>query len=229
MTSNFMVCSKLLFSVEAIRRCFSNTTGRYRAEQTQREDASSLPAAGFARHPSPTSAGLFMPATPALRIARGPTPTRPQAVSPIFRAALVQTSAIAPPFPLRPAPLQGWGYPSACACYPPPSPGGVRHLVSNAAHKRENKGATDMTSKKYNAEFQPLALASIHESTTNPHSTFDESKLAESFILWDQILLRISKKWLSISGVPAFFIRSARTLASRESPAVVPLAGLCSF
>jgi hypothetical protein len=118
-TSNFMVCSKLLFSVEAIRRCFSNTTGRYRAQQTQREDASSLPAAGFARHPSPTSAGLFMPATPALRIARGPTPTRPQAVSPIFRAELVQTSAIAPPFPLRPAPLQGWGYPSACACYPP--------------------------------------------------------------------------------------------------------------
>jgi hypothetical protein len=37
-----------------------------------------------------------------------------------------------------------------------------------------------MTSKKYNAEFQTLALASIHESTTNPHRTFDESKLAES-------------------------------------------------
>ena len=114
-----MVCSKLLFSVEAIRRCLSIRTGRYRAEQTQREDASSLPAAGFARHPSPTSAGLFMPATPALRTARGPAPTRPQAVSPIFRAALAQTSAIAPPFPLRPAPLQGWGYPSACACSPP--------------------------------------------------------------------------------------------------------------
>jgi hypothetical protein len=37
-----------------------------------------------------------------------------------------------------------------------------------------------MTSKKYNAEFQTLALASIHESTTNPHRTFDEYKLAES-------------------------------------------------
>ena len=74
------------------------------------------------------SAGLFLSATPTLRAARGPAPTRPQAASPIFRAALVQTSAYAPPFPLRPAPLQGWGDPSACSCYPPPSPGGVRHV-----------------------------------------------------------------------------------------------------
>jgi hypothetical protein len=132
-----------------------------------------------ARHPPPTSAGPFLPATPALSAARGPAPTRPQAASPIFRAALVQTSAIAPPFPLRPAPFRGWGYPSACACYPPPSPGGVRHLVSNAAHKRENKRSNDVTNKKYNAEFQILALANIHESTTNPRRTFDESKLTE--------------------------------------------------
>ena len=32
---------------------------------------------------------------------------------------------------------------------------------------------------KNNAGFQTIALASIHESTTNPRRTFDESKLAE--------------------------------------------------
>jgi len=36
-----------------------------------------------------------------------------------------------------------------------------------------------MTTKKHNAGFQTLALSSIHESTTNPRRTFDESKLAE--------------------------------------------------
>src|SRR6201996_3380660 len=36
-----------------------------------------------------------------------------------------------------------------------------------------------MTTKKPTAVFQPLALSSIHESTTNPRRTFDESKLAE--------------------------------------------------
>jgi ParB family chromosome partitioning protein len=43
----------------------------------------------------------------------------------------------------------------------------------------KNKGATTMTTKKHNAEFQILALANIHESTTNPRRTFDDSKLAE--------------------------------------------------
>jgi ParB family chromosome partitioning protein len=43
----------------------------------------------------------------------------------------------------------------------------------------KNKGATNMTSKKHNAGFQTLALTDIHESTTNPRRTFDESKLAE--------------------------------------------------
>ena len=32
---------------------------------------------------------------------------------------------------------------------------------------------------KNNAGFQTIALARIHESTTNPRSIFDESKLAE--------------------------------------------------
>jgi hypothetical protein len=36
-----------------------------------------------------------------------------------------------------------------------------------------------MTAKKSNAGFQTIALANIHESTTNPRRTFDESKLAE--------------------------------------------------
>ena len=36
-----------------------------------------------------------------------------------------------------------------------------------------------MTTKKQTTGFQTLALSSIHESTTNPRRTFDESKLAE--------------------------------------------------
>jgi ParB family chromosome partitioning protein len=36
-----------------------------------------------------------------------------------------------------------------------------------------------MTTKKQSAGFQTLPLSSIHESTTNPRRTFDESKLAE--------------------------------------------------
>ncbi len=36
-----------------------------------------------------------------------------------------------------------------------------------------------MTLKKNNVGFQTLALTDIHESTTNPRRTFDESKLAE--------------------------------------------------
>src|SRR5438552_17141779 len=43
----------------------------------------------------------------------------------------------------------------------------------------KNKGATTMTTKKHNVGFQTLALTDIHESTTNPRRTFDESKLAE--------------------------------------------------
>ena len=36
-----------------------------------------------------------------------------------------------------------------------------------------------MTTKKSNTGFQTIALTDIHESTTNPRRTFDESKLAE--------------------------------------------------
>ena len=37
----------------------------------QREEVSYLAPAGAARHPPPTSAGLFLPATPTLKAARG--------------------------------------------------------------------------------------------------------------------------------------------------------------
>jgi hypothetical protein len=43
----------------------------------------------------------------------------------------------------------------------------------------KKKGVTTMTPKKHHAGFQTLALTEIHESTTNPRRTFDESKLAE--------------------------------------------------
>src|SRR5258707_14913631 len=36
-----------------------------------------------------------------------------------------------------------------------------------------------MTTKKSNAGFHTLALTHIHESTTNPRRTYDETKLAE--------------------------------------------------
>jgi ParB family transcriptional regulator, chromosome partitioning protein len=36
-----------------------------------------------------------------------------------------------------------------------------------------------MTTKKSNTGFQTIAVTNIHESTTNPRRTFDESKLAE--------------------------------------------------
>jgi hypothetical protein len=49
----------------------------------------------------------------------------------------------------------------------------MSHAANN--HKRSNS----MTAKKSNAGFHTIALAHIHESTTNPGRTFDESKLAE--------------------------------------------------
>ncbi len=36
-----------------------------------------------------------------------------------------------------------------------------------------------MSTKKNNVGFHTLSLTDIHESTTNPRRTFDESKLAE--------------------------------------------------
>ena len=105
--------------VEADDERFPLEKGIFFIGAIQREEVSSLAPASFARHPPPSSAGLFLPATPALKAARGPAPTRPQAVSPIFRAALVQTSAHAPPFSLRPASLQGWGIPLSLRLLPP--------------------------------------------------------------------------------------------------------------
>ena len=90
----------------------------------------------------PTSAGRSaLPATPLRqeqkqlqKQLRGGLPSRPQATPqssalrlcrPPLRYALSTPAAL---------PLQGWGYPSACSCYPPPSPGGVRHV--HAAFQR---------------------------------------------------------------------------------------------
>jgi hypothetical protein len=71
------------------------------------------------RHPPPTTAGLFLPATPPLRPARGPAPKRPQAASPIFRAALVQTSASLRPFHSPPRSVARVGIPLSLHLLPP--------------------------------------------------------------------------------------------------------------
>ena len=41
------------------------------------------------------------------------------------------------------ASFQGWGYPSPCACYPPPSPGGVRHVCHMPLPKRQKQRSHD--------------------------------------------------------------------------------------
>src|SRR5882757_7090 len=53
------------------------------------------------------------------------------------------------------------------------------YVTCHCHNNGNNKGATTMTPKKNNVGFQTLALTDIHESTTNPRRTFDESKLAE--------------------------------------------------
>jgi hypothetical protein len=45
--------------------------------------------------------------------------------------------------------------------------------------QQQQKQGAAMTTKKSEPEFQTIALTDIHESTTNPRRTFDESKLAE--------------------------------------------------
>jgi len=69
----------------------------------QGKAVSSLSPAGFAHHRAPATAGLFLPLTPTLRgpakLSKGSfAPRARQAASPIFRAALVQTSAALRPF-----------------------------------------------------------------------------------------------------------------------------------
>jgi hypothetical protein len=113
-----------------------------------------------------------------LKAARGPAPTRPQAVSPIFRAALVQTSAALRPFHSALLRYKGGDTPQLALATPR-----LRQVAFGIWLKcrRPNpkQGATTMTTKKQTAGFQTLALSGIHESTTNPRRTFDESKLAE--------------------------------------------------
>src|ERR1700691_6120980 len=115
---------------------------------------------------------------PNLRAARGPAPTRPQAASPIFRAALVQSSAFARPFHSALLRYKGGDTPQLALATPR-----LRQVAFGIWLKcrrpRPKRGATTMTAKKHTAGFQTLALSSIHESTTNPRRTFDESKLAE--------------------------------------------------
>jgi ParB family chromosome partitioning protein len=53
------------------------------------------------------------------------------------------------------------------------------YVTCHCNNNSKSKGATTMTTKKNNVGFQTLALTDIHESTTNPRRTFDESKLAE--------------------------------------------------
>ena len=53
------------------------------------------------------------------------------------------------------------------------------YVTCHCHNNSKSKGATTMTTKKNNVGFQTLALTDIHESTTNPRRTFDESKLAE--------------------------------------------------
>ena len=84
----------------------------------QREEVSSLGSCRLCRHPPPTTAGLFLPATPAPRPTRGPAPTRPQAASPIFRAALVQTSASLRPFHSAPLRYKGGDTPQLALATP---------------------------------------------------------------------------------------------------------------
>jgi hypothetical protein len=70
-----------------------------------------------------------------------------------------------------------------------------------------------MTTKKHNAGFQTVAIANIHESTTNPRRTFDESKLAE---LAEVFVARDSSS-------PLPFGPTARAMrSSRERGASVP-------
>jgi hypothetical protein len=46
-------------------------------------------------------------------------------------------------------------------------------------HATNNHQRSNNVTKKSIAGFQTIALANIHESTTNPRRTFDERKLTE--------------------------------------------------
>src|ERR1700733_6150374 len=94
--------------------------------------------------------------------ARMPLPNLPLCVCADLRCAS--------PFPLRPAPLQGWGYPSACSCYPPPSPGGVRHLVEMPTTKTKTR-SNDHDDQKANrriSDSRPVQHSRVHHQST-PH------------------------------------------------------------
>jgi hypothetical protein len=85
----------------------------------------------------PTSAGRSsLPATPLRKCknAKGRPPLAPASRLPNLPRFACADLRCATPFPFRFTSLQGWGYPSACSCYPPPSPGGVRHV--HAAFQR---------------------------------------------------------------------------------------------
>jgi hypothetical protein len=98
----------------------------------QREEASSLVPAGFAviHHPPLRACSCLHthPKGNRQNRLRGAPPLAPASRIPNLPRCACADLRCASPFPLRPAPLQGWGDPSACSCYPPPSPGGVRHV-----------------------------------------------------------------------------------------------------
>ena len=67
------------------------TDGPFFIMTLQGEEVSSLSPAGFARHPPPTSAGLFLPATPTLKATAKPTKG---SSAPRARKPLPQSSAL---------------------------------------------------------------------------------------------------------------------------------------
>ena len=78
------------------------TVGFFLIKTLQGEEVSSLPPAGFARHPPPSSAGLFLPATPTLKATAKPSKG---SSAPRARKPRPQSSALRlcrPPLTLRP-------------------------------------------------------------------------------------------------------------------------------
>jgi hypothetical protein len=79
--------------------------------------------------PATQALGLFCNAS--AKYTQELRPSRPQGVSPGFRASLVQPSASLRPFHSRFASFQGWEIPLPLRLLPPPpSPGGVRHVCT---------------------------------------------------------------------------------------------------
>ena len=95
-----------------------------------------------------------------LKAAQGLRPSRPQGVSPGFRASLVQPCALLRPFHSRCAPFQGWEIPLTLQLLPPPSPGGVRHVCT--CHRPDLRAKASATAEG----------GGIHEHQRHRHSRY---------------------------------------------------------